>query len=62
MALEKVKLYLKNVKLEMQKVSWPTVDEIKGSTGVVIITLVLVGIYIGIIDFLLTGVIGLLIK
>ena len=62
MGLEKVKIYLKNVKLEMQKVSWPTVDEIKGSTGVVIITLALVGIYIGIIDFLLSGVIGLLIR
>ncbi|MCH7504708.1 preprotein translocase subunit SecE [PVC group bacterium] len=58
----KIKEYFKNVKLEMQKVSWPTKSDIKGSTSVVIVTLFIVGAFIGAVDFLLSSVIGLLIR
>ena len=46
----------------MQKVSWPTKSDIKGSTSVVIVTLFIVGAFIGAVDFLLSSVIGLLIR
>ena len=60
--IRKIKEYFKNVKLEMQKVSWPTKSDIKGSTSVVIVTLFIVGAFIGAVDFLLSSVIGLLIR
>ena len=35
---ERVKRFLKEVKVELTKVTWPTMAELRGSTGVVIIT------------------------
>ena len=60
--INKIKEYFKSVKTELQKVSWPTWPDIKSSTSIVVITVFLVGLYIGAIDFLLSSVIGVLIK
>lgn len=60
--IAKIKGYFKSVKVEMQKVTWPTKEEIKGSTAIVIITLAIVGAYVGVIDLVLSYVIGLLIR
>jgi preprotein translocase subunit SecE len=45
--------FLREVRLEMKKVTWPTRKETSGSTGVVIITVIIVAIYLGIVDNLL---------
>jgi preprotein translocase subunit SecE len=45
--------FLREVRLEMKKVIWPTRKETSGSTGVVIITVIIVAIYLGIVDNLL---------
>jgi len=45
--------FLREVRQEMKKVTWPTRREISGSTGIVIISVMLVAVYLGIIDAIL---------
>jgi preprotein translocase subunit SecE len=42
--------YIKDVRVEMSKVSWPTRAELRESTVVVIVMVFLVAILIGVID------------
>jgi preprotein translocase subunit SecE len=42
--------YVKDVRIEMSKVSWPTRKELQESTLVVIVMVVIVSIFIGIVD------------
>ena len=46
--------YIKDVRVEMSKVSWPTRRELRESTLVVIVMVILVSIFIGIVDRLLS--------
>jgi len=52
--------FLREVKLELRKVSWPSRKEISGSTGVVIVNVVIVAIYLGILDTILQQIMMLL--
>ena len=64
--LKKTKQYLAEVWGEVQpregKVSWPTMDEVKGSTVVVVVTVAILGLYLGLIDvtfcYLITWMLG----
>jgi len=51
--LEKIKRFLKEVVAELRKVTWPTKDELVGSTIVVIVVSLVVAIFIGIVDRIL---------
>lgn len=42
----KIKEFFANVQMEMKKVSWPTRDELIGSTGVVMVLWIILSIYI----------------
>ena len=42
----KIAEFFENIKTEMKKVSWPTKDELLGSTGVVMVLWILLSIYI----------------
>ncbi|MGE5175172.1 MAG: preprotein translocase subunit SecE [Hyphomicrobiales bacterium] len=42
--------YIKDVRVEMSKVTWPTRDELRESTMVVIVMVFLIAILIGVID------------
>ena len=53
MMIEKAKQFVTDVIVEMKKVSWPTVPELRGSTTVVIVTVILVAIFIGFVDRIL---------
>lgn len=53
MMIEKAKQFVADVVVEMKKVSWPTVPELRGSTMVVIVTVILVAIFIGFVDRIL---------
>lgn len=44
---------------ELRKASWPTRKELKESTIVVIVGIVLLGFYVGIVDFSLREVVNL---
>ena len=46
--------YVRDVRVEMSKVSWPSRRELRDQTVVVIVMVILVSIFIGIVDRLLT--------
>jgi len=48
--------FLRETRDEMKKVVWPTQTEIIRLTGIVIIVSVMVGLFIGGLDFLLTTI------
>ena len=55
-------IFLKEVGDELKKVVWPTRDEIIRLTAVVIIVSLIVGVYLGGIDLILTKLLALIIK
>jgi preprotein translocase subunit SecE len=58
----KIKKFITEIKVEMQKVSWSDRNELIGSTGVVIVSTALLAIFIGIVDIILSRFVSLLIK
>lgn len=44
--------YLRDVRAEVRKVTWPSVDDLRKSTTIIIIFLIVMGLLIGIIDWL----------
>jgi len=61
-AMEQVREYMKDVRSELTKVSWPTREELRDSTVVVIVTVLLVATFIGIVDQGLNRVVALIFK
>jgi preprotein translocase subunit SecE len=57
--LEKLKKYLKETVGELRKMTWPTKDELIGSTIVTVVVSLIVAIFIGIVDRGLTFVVKL---
>ena len=56
---EKVIRFLKEAKVELMKVTWPTPRQTLASTSVVIIVVIIVSIFLGIVDFGLSKAIRL---
>ncbi|MEW6412169.1 MAG: preprotein translocase subunit SecE [Candidatus Zixiibacteriota bacterium] len=55
--MEKIVRFLKEVVAELRKVTWPSKDELVGSTIVTIVVSLIVAIFIGIVDRILTLII-----
>jgi len=54
---EKILQFFREVRVEIKKVTWPTRKETIASTIVVLITTIIIGAFLGIVDFILsTGV------
>jgi preprotein translocase subunit SecE len=51
---EKIRHFFSETRVEMRKVTWPTRDELKESTKIVIVATFVVTVFIGIIDQILT--------
>ncbi len=51
--MEKVKLYIKDTIGELRKMSWPTKDELIGSTIVTVVVSVIISVFIGAVDRIL---------
>ena len=51
--IQNVTQFLKDAKVELKKVTWPTPKQTLASTAVVIIIVFIVAIYLGIVDFVL---------
>jgi preprotein translocase subunit SecE len=47
----KVIRFLKEAKIELRRVTWPTPRQTLASTSVVIIVVIIVSIFLGIVDF-----------
>lgn len=60
--MDQMREFVKDVRLESAKVSWPTREELKDSTIVVLITVLLVAAFIGVMDRILTFAVGLLFR
>jgi len=48
--LERLGAFLKEVRAELAKVTWPTRAELRESTVVVIITVIIITVFIGAVD------------
>lgn len=60
--LKKIKIFFTQVKEELSKVDWTKRPELIASTSVVIITVVVLCIYIGVVDMILTKVIDFVLR
>ncbi|NOT33805.1 MAG: preprotein translocase subunit SecE [Candidatus Eisenbacteria bacterium] len=50
---EKIQEFVKDVRVEVGRVSWPTREELRDSTVVVIVTVLIVSAFIGVVDRIL---------
>ncbi len=60
--MDRIREFFKDVRMEATKVSWPTRIELRDSTIVVIVMVILVSIFVGVVDRLLSLLIGLVIR
>jgi preprotein translocase subunit SecE len=57
----KIGNFLGQVRTELEKVAWPSREEMMSSTAVVIVTTVILGIYMGVCDLVLSRAVNFLI-
>ena len=60
--VKKITNFLKEVKIELNKVSWSTRQELIGSTVVVITVTFIMAVFIGLIDILLSHILRLVFR
>ncbi len=67
--MDKIKLFLeetaqffREVKVELQKVTFPTRQETVGSTMVVLVLTIILGIYLGLSDWVLARIVQMLLQ
>ena len=58
--VQKVKSFLESVKIELGKVTWPTRKETVATTGVVVVIIFLISIYLGACDVVLAKLMRLI--
>ena len=56
----KIRQFLKEAKIELKKVVWPTPKEALISTSVVVVFVIIVSLFLGVVDFGLTKIIKLI--
>jgi len=54
--VKRLAAYIQETKEELKKCTWPTWDELKGSTVVVMVSILLIGVFTVVIDFVLHNV------
>ncbi|MFH1577711.1 MAG: preprotein translocase subunit SecE [Candidatus Omnitrophota bacterium] len=54
--------FLKEVKVQLLKVSWPTRSELIGATGVVILITAIATLFIGFVDLILSRILSWLFR
>ncbi len=61
--LQKIIDYVRKVKAELEKVAWPTRKDLANSTGVVLVLVAIMTVFLGVIDYafyvFITGVLNL---
>jgi preprotein translocase subunit SecE len=55
--INKIKKFFEDVVFEMKKVSWPSMEELKGSTFVVLTLSLMLAVFLFIVDLILSRVI-----
>jgi len=60
--VQKAVQFLREAIIELRKVSWAGKKEVFGTTIVVVVLVFFVGLYIGLVDFVLSRFLGLILK
>lgn len=55
-------VYLKEVREELKKVTWPTREEVIKLSAIVIVVSVIVSLYVSGLDYVFTTILGVIIK
>jgi preprotein translocase subunit SecE len=48
----RIRTFLREVRIELSKVTWPSRKELLSATAVVIVAVIIAGVYIGVFDFI----------
>ena len=60
--MNKILNFFREVRAEMQKVTWPTREELMGSTAVVLVTMAILSTFVGATDFVLAHLLKLILR
>jgi preprotein translocase subunit SecE len=60
--INKIRTFLKEVKVELKKVVFPNRNEVIGSTKVVIITVFIISLFLGMVDLGLTKAVSMVLQ
>lgn len=60
--MKKVINFFGEVRAEMQKVTWPTREELIGSTSVVLVTMLILSTFVGLTDFIFANLLKIFLK
>jgi len=60
--VQKVTMFFESVKLELSKVTWPTRKETVATTGVVVVIVLLISLYLGACDIILAKLLRLILR
>ena len=60
--IERIKQFFREVKVETNKVVYPSRDELIGSTWVVIVTVMIVSMFLGVVDLGLAKLVGMALR
>ena len=52
--------YFREVRSELRKVAWPNRKEVINNTGIVLLVVLIVAVFIGAVDFLISNLLSLL--
>ena len=56
--IEKIRQFLREFKIEMKKVTWPSRKETISSTMIVIVMVLIISMYLGVVDMVLSRAIA----
>ena len=62
MFFSKIANFFTESKIELKKVSWPSKEELIDSTVVVLVSVILLAIFIGVVDLILSKLVELIIR
>jgi preprotein translocase subunit SecE len=58
--VQKVKIFLESIKIELSKVTWPTRKETIATTTVVVVIIFLISVFLGVCDLVLAKLMRLI--
>ncbi len=58
----RIKEFFREVKIELKKVVFPSRDEVIGSTKVVVVLVLIMAVFLGFVDMLLSKLVGIAMK
>ena len=60
--VDKIKKFFNDVYIELQKVAWPSREELIGSTAVVIAMSIVMAAFVGVVDKVLSAFVNVVLK